>query len=153
MHDRLEAYLTERSCRSEIASFEKHGQLVPALGRRIGNDPRFDVEIICGARRLFVARHLNQPLRVDLREMTDIEAIVAIDIENRQRADVSAYERGLSFVEWIRSGYFGSQREIARTLGLSGGELESRLWEMLRKLENLDPEPRARNRGRAGRVR
>lgn len=43
--------------------------------------------------------------------------------------------------------------EIARTLGLSGGELESRLWEMLRKLENLDPEPRARNRGRAGRVR
>jgi DNA-directed RNA polymerase specialized sigma24 family protein len=37
--------------------------------------------------------------------------------------------------------------EIAQTLGLSSAELESRLWEMLRKLENLDPEPRARNRG------
>ena len=33
--------------------------------------------------------------------------------------------------------------EIAETLGLSSAELESRLWEMLRKLENLDP-----NRGR-----
>ena len=43
--------------------------------------------------------------------------------------------------------------EIAQTLGLSSAELESRLWEMLRKLENLDPAPRARNRGRAGRVR
>jgi DNA-binding NarL/FixJ family response regulator len=42
--------------------------------------------------------------------------------------------------------------EIAQTLGLSAAELESRLWEMLRKLENLDPEPRARNQGRAGRV-
>lgn len=43
--------------------------------------------------------------------------------------------------------------EIAQTLGLSSAELESRLWEMLRKLEKLDTEPRARNRGRAGRVR
>jgi two-component system response regulator DevR len=42
--------------------------------------------------------------------------------------------------------------EIAQTLGLSAAELESRLWEMLRKLENLDPESRARNQGRAGRV-
>jgi DNA-binding NarL/FixJ family response regulator len=31
--------------------------------------------------------------------------------------------------------------EIAQTLGLSTAELESRLWEMLRKLENLDVDP------------
>ena len=43
--------------------------------------------------------------------------------------------------------------EIARTLALSPAELESHLSEMLRKLENLDPDLRARNRGRAGRVR
>lgn len=131
MHDRLEMHLTEEGCRSEIASFEKHGQLVPALGRPVAHDPDFDVEIICGARRLFVARHLNQPLKVDLREMTDIEAIVAIDIENRQRADVSPYERGLSFVQWIRSGYFRSQEEIARTLRMSPTHV-SRLMQLTR---------------------
>jgi DNA-binding NarL/FixJ family response regulator len=31
--------------------------------------------------------------------------------------------------------------EIARTLGLSAGEIESRLWTMLRKLERLELEP------------
>ena len=31
--------------------------------------------------------------------------------------------------------------EIARTLGLSAGEVESRLWTMLRKLERLELEP------------
>jgi DNA-binding NarL/FixJ family response regulator len=43
-----------------------------------------------------------------------------------------------------------STPEIARTLGFSAGELESRLWTMLRKLERLDVEPpaSARNRGR-----
>jgi ParB family chromosome partitioning protein len=131
MHDRLEGHLSEENCRSEIASFEKHGQLVPALGRRIRNDPRFEVELICGARRLFVARHLNQPLQVELRELSDLQAIIAIDIENRQRADVSPYERGLSFLEWIRSGYFGSQREIARTLQMSTTHV-SRLMQLAR---------------------
>jgi ParB family chromosome partitioning protein len=131
LHDRLETHLNEETCRAEIASFEKHGQLVPALGRPITDDPRFDVELICGARRLFVARHLNQPLKVDLRPMTDIEAIVAIDIENRQRADVSPYERGLSFIEWIRSGHFRSQEEIARTLRISPTQV-SRLVQLAR---------------------
>lgn len=131
MHDRLQDHLSEESCRTEIASFEKHGQLVPALGRRIARDPHFDIELICGSRRLFVARHLNQPLRVEVREMSDIEAIVAIDIENRQRADVSPYERGLSFVEWSRSGYFRSQDEIARTLRISASHV-SRLMQLAR---------------------
>jgi two-component system, NarL family, response regulator DevR len=44
--------------------------------------------------------------------------------------------------------------EIAQTLGLSSSELESRLWEMLRTMENLDPDPGARRKqGRTGRAR
>jgi hypothetical protein len=54
--------------------------------------------------RLFVARHLNAQLLVEMRPMSDLEAIVAIDIENRQRVDVSPYERGLSFAQWLRAG-------------------------------------------------
>jgi ParB family chromosome partitioning protein len=119
LHDRLEAYVTAETCSTEIESFEKHGQLVAALGRPLTDQGGFDVELICGARRLFAARLLKKPLLVELREITDREAIVAIDIENRQRADVSAYERGLSFAQWLRSGHFASQEEIVRVLRLS----------------------------------
>src|SRR5262245_26075307 len=116
LHDRLETQVTEESCKAEIESFSKHGQLIPVLGRPLTRDPTHKVELICGARRLFVARHINAPLLVDLREMSDREAIIAMDIENRQRADISAYERGLSYARWLRSGQFQSQDDLARQL-------------------------------------
>jgi ParB family chromosome partitioning protein len=131
MHDRLEGHISAETCRSEIESFRKHGQLVPALGRPLKNSLDFEVELIYGARRLFVARHLNVPLLIDLREMTDIEAIVAMDIENRQRTDISPYERGLSFAQWLRAGYFGSQDDIARALQISASQV-SRLLRLAR---------------------
>jgi ParB family chromosome partitioning protein len=62
---------------------------------------------------------VNVPLLIELRDMTDREAIIAMDIENRQRSDISAYERGLSYVRWLRGGYFGSQDDIARALRIS----------------------------------
>jgi ParB family chromosome partitioning protein len=129
MHDRLEASVTEETCRSEMDSFAKYGQLVATLGRRIAGSPDFDLELIYGARRLFVARQLKVKLMVELRAMTDKEAIVAMDIENRQRLDVSPYERGISYASWLRAGYFGSQEEISRTLKISSSQV-SRLLKM-----------------------
>jgi ParB family chromosome partitioning protein len=107
MHDRLESHITEATCRSEIQSCAKHGQLVPVMGRKLHGDPDFDVELIYGARRLFVARHLNMPLSVELRELTDRAGLIAMDIENRVRKDISPYERGMSYSRWLRSGLFG----------------------------------------------
>jgi ParB family transcriptional regulator, chromosome partitioning protein len=129
MHDRLEGSVTEHTCRAEIESFAKHGQLMPVLGRRIPGDPDFDVELIYGARRLFVARQLKAKLLVELRTMTDKQAIVAMDIENRQRLDISPYERGVSYASWLRCGYFESQDEIARTLKVSASQV-SRLLKL-----------------------
>lgn len=131
LHDRIEAHVTEETCRAEIRSFEAHGQLVPALGRRVTAEPDYDIELIFGARRLFVARHLNLPLLVDLREMTDIEAIVAMDIENRQRADVSPYERAQAYTSWLREGYFASQQDLARALKVSTSQV-SRILQLAR---------------------
>ena len=131
LHDRIEHYVTEDSCRAEIESFSKHGQFVPVLGRPLRSDPDYDVELIYGARRLFVARHINKPLTVELRELSDKEAIVAMDIENRHRADITPYERGLSYAQWLRTGYFGSQDEIARTLKISCSHV-SRLLKLSR---------------------
>jgi ParB family transcriptional regulator, chromosome partitioning protein len=118
-HDRLDEYLTEESCKEEIASVEKHGQVVPVLGRCIRDDPDYDVELIFGARRLFVARHLNKPLLVRVKQISDHEALLAMEVENRLRMDISAYERGLSYARWMRAGLFKSQEDVARALHIS----------------------------------
>jgi ParB family chromosome partitioning protein len=105
--------------------------LVSAIGRPLRGDPDHDIELVCGARRLFVARHLNVPLLVDVREMTDRIAVIAMDIENRQRQDVSPYERSLSFARCLRAGYFESQDDLAKALKISQSQV-SRLLTLAR---------------------
>jgi len=131
LHDRLEAHINEGSCRAEIESFQRHGQIVPALGRRLIGDPAHDYELICGGRRLFIARYLNKPLLIEVRSMSDREAIIAMDIENRHRQDISPYERGRSYVNWLRSGNFRSQDDIAKSLKISASQV-SRLVKLAR---------------------
>jgi ParB/RepB/Spo0J family partition protein len=116
---RLEEHITEDSCRGEIASFRSHGQRLPVLGRPLEADPEHDFEIVYGARRLFVARHLRAPLLLEVQRMSDLDAAVAADIENRQRKDISPYERALSYTRWLRSGLFRSQDDLARMLKTS----------------------------------
>lgn len=117
LSDRIEEYVTEESCRAEIASMERDGQLVPVVGRVLRSDPDFDIEIVCGARRLFIARHLNVPIRVEIRDLTDRQAAVAIETENSLRKQTSPYERGLWLAKLLRQGIYRSQDEMARDLG------------------------------------
>jgi ParB family transcriptional regulator, chromosome partitioning protein len=129
LHDRLDCHVDENSCKGEIESFLKHGQLMPVLGRRLRADSTHTIELIYGARRLFVARHLRRPLLVEVREISDEEGIIAMDIENRHRLDISPYERGMSYLRWLRSGYFKSQDDIARGLRISASQV-SRLLKL-----------------------
>lgn len=131
LHDRFESSISEESCRAEIESFTRYGQFVPVLGRPLRGNPDFDVELICGARRLFVARHIKRDLTVELREMSDKDALIAMDAENRHRVDISPYERGMSYTRWIRSGHFQSQDDIARALKISNAQV-SRLLKLAR---------------------
>jgi ParB family chromosome partitioning protein len=129
LHDRIDARAAESTCKQMLDSILSHGQLVPALGRRLTGDRSFDIELIYGARRLFVARQLNRPLLVELRAIDDTEAIIAMDIENRHRQDISPFERGASYLRWLRGGYFKSQDDIARTLKISSSQV-SRLLKL-----------------------
>lgn len=131
LHDRLDHLIVEDNCRAEISSFSKHGQLVATIGRPLRGDPDHDIELICGARRLFVARQLNVPLLVEVREMTDRAAVITMDIENRQRQDVSPYERGLCFARCLRAGHFESQDDLAKALKISQSQV-SRLLTLAR---------------------
>ena len=123
LHSRLGENITASTCSDEIESFKSQGQLVPALGRRLVGDPDHDFELIYGARRLFVARHLNVPIQIDVREVDDRDGIIAMDIENRLRKDISPYERGLSYAKWLRTKYFESQDDIAQALHVSPSQI------------------------------
>ncbi len=131
MHDRLGEEVNVASCAALITSIERHGQKQPALGRRLLGDADHDIELIYGARRLFAARHLGVKLLVDLREIDDRTALIEMDAENRVRKDISPYERGISYKRWLREGYFESQAEIAKSLGVS----ESQVSRLLRFAE------------------
>ena len=122
-HARMEEYVTEESCKEEIQSMQTGGQLVAAIGRRVQGDPMHEVEVVCGARRLFAARHLNAQLVMEIRRLSDREAAILLDIENRQRRDLSAYERGRSFSRWISTGCFESQEDIADALKISRSQV------------------------------
>lgn len=130
-HSRIESRVNEATCEDEIGSFLEHGQLIPVLGRRLQSDPEHDIELICGARRLFVARFLQRPLLVELRDLSDKEAAIALDTENHQRKDLSPYERGMCYARWLRAGHFRSQDDIAKALKISSSQV-SRLLTLTR---------------------
>ena len=142
-HNRLEEQITEETCREEIQSFTVHGQLIPVLARPLRADPTHDYELIFGSRRLFVACHLNVALKLEVRELTDQEAAIALDIENRQRRDLSPYERGRSYFNWLREGLFASQEELARSLGISASQVSRvvRLGQLPSVLLSAFPSP------------
>jgi len=54
-----------------------------------------------------------------------------MDIENRHRTDVSAYERGVGYSRGLKAGHFKNQDDIARTLKISAAQV-SRLLKLAR---------------------
>jgi ParB/RepB/Spo0J family partition protein len=126
---RLEEWVTEKSCEAELKSIAAHGQITPVLVRRVTDDPSYDFELICGTRRLFVTRFLNLALKAQIRELSDREAVIALDVENRHRKDISPYERGTSYKRWLKLGHFKCQEELARALEISPSQV-SRLLKL-----------------------
>lgn len=116
--------LTAESCRDLIESIRSEGgQHIPAIVRPLGKG-RWHYQIICGARRHFAISHLRQsgldlPFVVDVRMLSDAEAFRLTDLENRNRADVSDYERACSYAHALADYYGGSQMDMAAALDVS----------------------------------
>ena len=128
-HNRDYALLTEDNCRDLIDGIRAQGQQeFPAIVRRLeGQEHRY--EVICGARRHFAVSWLranNYPqfrYLVEVRDLTDEEAFRLADIENRDRDDISDYERARDYAEAIRLYYGGKQKAMADRLEVSEGWL------------------------------
>lgn len=125
-HNRDYAALNETTCADLIESFKaQRRQEIPAIVRRVSNDPDHDFEVICGARRHWTVTWLRAhdfpefKFLVEPRELTDEEAFRVADLENRSRQDLSEYERAADYARAVERYYEGSQARMAERLEVS----------------------------------
>jgi ParB family chromosome partitioning protein len=122
-HNRDYAALNEVACSDLIESLRAQGrQEVPAIVRRVVDDPTYRFEVICGARRHWSvswlrAHHFPEfKFVVEPRELSDEEAFRVADLENRSRKDLSDLERARDYAVAIDRYYGGSQQKMVERL-------------------------------------
>ena len=116
-HNRDYNSLSESRCRDLIESFKRVGrQEFPAIVRKITDSPDHDFELICGARRHWTASFLSWDLLVEVRDLTDKQAFILQDIENRDREDISDYERALDYRAALPLYFENNQSQMAQFL-------------------------------------
>jgi ParB family chromosome partitioning protein len=137
-HNRDYARLDETVCADLISSLRAQGrQEIPAIVRRVSNDPTCQFEVICGARRHWTVTWLrahdypNFKFVVEPRELTDEEAFRVADLENRSRKDLSDYERAVDYARAVDRYYEGNQQRMATRLEVTKSWL-SRYLELAR---------------------
>lgn len=122
-HNRSNTWYTKERCQDLIDSVVKDGQLEPALARKLNGDSDFDFELIYGMRRRFAAEFTHTKLKIRLTDADDAKAAVLMHIENADRQDITAMERGLSFQQQLEAKIFSTQDAMAEAFGLSKGQV------------------------------
>lgn len=124
-HNRRYDLVTEAECADLIASIDSQdGQRIPAIVRELAvpeGPVRF--EVIAGARRHFAVSALHARGRevgflVEVQDLSDEAAFRVSDLENRERSDISDYERGQDYAQALMRYYQGNQRRMAAAIGL-----------------------------------
>lgn len=124
-HNRDYALLNEDNCHDLIDGIRSQGRQEFAAIVRVCDDQNFDYEVICGARRHFAVTWLRAnnytqfKYLVDVRDIGDEEAFRLGDIENRDREDISDYERAIDYADAVERYYGGKQKAMADRLEVS----------------------------------
>src|SRR6202012_5467122 len=108
-------------------SLRLNGQEQPIRVRAVANDPAVDFEIVSGHRRHRASLALDAEIEggFPLLALLDGKASESRDLvlkmyrENEERADLSAYEKGAMFRQWLSTGVFAEQGELAGAIGVS----------------------------------
>ena len=124
-HNRLYDLLTSESCGELIKSIKAVGrQEMPAIVRPVAEGPHA-YEVICGARRHFAVSYLREVEHrqdilylVDIRDISDEEAFRLSDLENREREDISDYERSRDYGRALEAYYDGNRALMAERIGV-----------------------------------
>ncbi len=131
-HNRDKLWLTRTRCLDLVRSIEKNGQIEPILVRALKDDPDYDFEIICGARRWFSCMQIpNQKVLAYVTEADDKHCMIMMHSENADSKDISDFERAVSFSEQMKSGVFKNQTDMAKAMGLS----QSTICKMIKAAE------------------
>ena len=116
-HNRDYELLSMERCADLIDGFTRSGaQEFPAVVRQVSDDPAFDYEVICGARRHWTAAHLGWPLLIEVRDLNDRQAFILQDLENRDREDISDYERAIDYKKALPRFFDGNRAQMAQFL-------------------------------------
>jgi ParB family chromosome partitioning protein len=104
------------------AEIAEAGENVVAIKVRRLASPAADgslYEIIYGRRRLRACLELGLPVAAIVVNMTDEQAFIEAERENRHRADLTPWEQGVFYADALREGLFASQRQMAQKLGVT----------------------------------
>ena len=123
-------HLSEENCRELIDSLiAEGGQKVPAVVRKVEDDPEHDYEVIAGTRRHWSISWLRRNSYPEIQflaqvaTLDDEAAFRLADIENRARKDVSDFERARNYAEALSTHYDNHLTRMAERLRLSKGYL------------------------------
>jgi len=129
-HNRRYDLLNEQNCADLLEGIKVQGeQEFPAIVRRVEGDTDVDFEVICGARRHWAISWLrtnNFPkykFLIEVRDLNDEEAFRLADAENRDRNDISDFERAADYLGALDRFYSGKQKAMADRLEVSEGWL------------------------------
>jgi ParB family chromosome partitioning protein len=112
------SYLTPSFASLKASIEHSGGNTQPILVRTVADK---EYEVVFGHRRHRACLELGLPVLAVLWNgpMSDVELFLAMDRENRERADLSPFEQGTSYLAALASGLFPSQRRLAESLGIS----------------------------------
>lgn len=108
-------------------SIREHGQDTPIRVRPAAAGSGKDYEIVEGHRRHAAILELDRetaggfPIlaRLDAKAAESKDLVLKMYRENAERADLSAYETGVMFAQWLSAGVFPTQDAIAKATGQS----------------------------------
>ena len=116
-HNRRYDLLNESRCADLLESFTRTGkQEFAVIVRKVTDEEGIDFELVCGARRHWTANHLGWDLLVEVRELTDRQAFTLQDVENRDREDISDYERATDYRQALGKYFNSNQAQMAQFL-------------------------------------
>jgi ParB family chromosome partitioning protein len=116
----------DEKLKSLKASIRANGQDTPVRVRPAASGASTEYELVEGHRRHAVIRELNRetPGGFQILARLDAKAVEAKDLvlkmyrENAEREDLSAFETGTMFSQWLTAGICKTQRELAALVGL-----------------------------------
>lgn len=127
-HNRDEVWLNPERCNDLISSIRKNGQQFPIIARKLDNDPDGKAwEIIAGRRRWYACNYLKKQVRVKAFNGDDRECAILMNLENKDRDDISEFEDAVSYRQQLEAGLFDSQDEMAVALDLKKSKLSKLL--------------------------